>query len=523
MSMHNNYYFLKHLSQALAKPLTGMEFSTCFSQNKDELVLGFSNPEREFWIRAVLVSNFNALVFPETFLRTRRNSVNLFESALGQAVVGVRQYLNERCFSVELSHGFSLLFKLFGNRSNVILCKNGKAHDLFLKKYPQDGEILLDALDRPIEQTPEALAGKGLRKVFPTFGREVQEYLEMRDYDVSPSVRQWELIEQLLEELNEPTFYVFQDGEQRPSLLLFAPTDSCLFTTQNPLEAANEYFRLLAKVLFLEKEKRPAMQKVEKRISQAQSYIAKNQKKLYELEHESRHEELGHIIMANLHQIPARSKQVELFDFYNDTPIRIKLNEKLTAQKNAEVYYRKAKNQKIEIQKIKENINAKEDELLMLEMHYAALIPIENVKELRKYLKKHGLDKEQTQKSILPFRKFKYADFDILVGKNAQSNDTLTQQYAFKEDLWLHARDVSGSHVVIKYKAGKGFPQPVLEKAAALAAYYSQRKHDSLCPVIYTPKKFVRKPKGAAPGAVVVEREEVIMVTPTPPSQLEES
>ena len=88
---------------------------------------------------------------------------------------------------------------------------------------------------------------------------------------------------------------------------------------------------------------------------------------------------------------------------------------------------------------------------------------------------------------------------------------------AHKDDLWLHAKDVSGSHVIIKFQAGKTFPTTVIEKAAQLAAWYSKRKSDSLCPVIYTPKKFVRKPKGAAPGSVIVDRENVILVTPQNP------
>lgn len=520
--MHNNYHFLKHLSEALKEPLQGLELNTCFSQNKDELVLGFSTHKREFWVRAVLVTNFNVLYFPESFQRTRKNSVNIFESALGQKVEGIRQFKNERCFSVELSHGFSLLFKLYGNRSNIILFKNGIVHDTFLKKYPNDSELILEELDREIEQTPEQLAELGVHKVYPTFGRELIDYLDTKDFDVSTNERKWELIQELLKEFESPTFYLFNEEEKRPSLLLYALDDSYIFSSKNPIEVANEHFRALAKVVFLETEKRPAVQRIEKKINQANSYVEKNQKKLYELEHLTRYEEIGHILMANLHQIPERSKKVELKDFYNDdAPISIKLNSKLNGQKNAEVYYRKAKNQKIEIQKIRENINGKEDELLMLEMHKESLKPIENVKELRKYLKKNGLNQEKEQKSILPFKKFKFSEFDILVGKNAQSNDTLTQRYAFKEDLWLHARDVPGSHVVIKHKPGKNYPQHVLEKAASLAAYYSQRKNDSLCPVIYTPKKFVRKPKGAAAGAVAIDREEVIMVTPMPPRDLD--
>lgn len=101
-----------------------------------------------------------------------------------------------------------------------------------------------------------------------------------------------------------------------------------------------------------------------------------------------------------------------------------------------------------------------------------------------------------------------------MIGRNAKNNDLLTQRYTYKDDLWLHARDVTGSHVVVKYKAGKTFPKSVIERAAELAAWYSKRRTDSLCPVIVTPKKYVRKPKGLAEGQVLVEKEDVVLVVP---------
>jgi predicted ribosome quality control (RQC) complex YloA/Tae2 family protein len=114
----------------------------------------------------------------------------------------------------------------------------------------------------------------------------------------------------------------------------------------------------------------------------------------------------------------------------------------------------------------------------------------------------------------LPYHEFEFQGFKIWVGKNAISNDQLTLKYSHKEDLWLHARDVAGSHVIIKYQSGKPFPKTVIERAAQLAAYNSKRKTDTLCPVAYTPRKYVRKRKGDPAGAVIVEREEVIMVEP---------
>jgi predicted ribosome quality control (RQC) complex YloA/Tae2 family protein len=98
--------------------------------------------------------------------------------------------------------------------------------------------------------------------------------------------------------------------------------------------------------------------------------------------------------------------------------------------------------------------------------------------------------------------------------KNATANDELTLKYGYKEDLWLHAKDVAGSHVLIKYQAGKKFPRDVIERAASLAAYNSKRKTETLCPVTCTLRKYVRKRKGDPAGMVVVEREEVILVEP---------
>ena len=85
----------------------------------------------------------------------------------------------------------------------------------------------------------------------------------------------------------------------------------------------------------------------------------------------------------------------------------------------------------------------------------------------------------------------------------------------------LAAKDVTGSHVVIRHRAGQPVPEPVVEHAAMLAGWYSRRQHDTLCPVTVTPKKFVRKPKGALPGQVVVERERVVLVKPGNPFERE--
>ena len=96
---------------------------------------------------------------------------------------------------------------------------------------------------------------------------------------------------------------------------------------------------------------------------------------------------------------------------------------------------------------------------------------------------------------------------------SAKHNDALLK-LAHKNDLWFHARGVAGSHVLLKNVEQKTVSTDVLEYAASLAARYSKNQHESLAAVIYTSPKYVRKFKGALPGQVRVDREEVVLVAP---------
>jgi len=203
---------------------------------------------------------------------------------------------------------------------------------------------------------------------------------------------------------------------------------------------------------------------------------------------------------------------VQLPDFYHEGQlVEVRLKKELPPQANAAIYYRKAKNQHLETQRLEEALRAKEAELNRLRSQLQQVETASDMGELRK-LMPESLPKQE--KSSYPYHEFHHAGFRIWVGKGAQQNDELTLKYGYKEDLWLHAKDVPGSHVIIKFQSGKKFPKDVIERAAQLAAYNSKRKSESLCPVVVTPRKFVRKRKGDPPGTVVVEREEVILVEP---------
>jgi predicted ribosome quality control (RQC) complex YloA/Tae2 family protein len=163
---------------------------------------------------------------------------------------------------------------------------------------------------------------------------------------------------------------------------------------------------------------------------------------------------------------------------------------------------------------LQKGLSEKEYEIDVLKKQLQNLQAISDIKALRAFISSSGLKEKAQTEEQLPFHEFEFNGFRILVGKNAKSNDILTSRYAFKDDLWLHAKDVAGSHVLIKHQAGKKIGKDVIERGAQLAAYYSKRKNETLCPVTVTHRKFVRKRKGDPPGMVVVEKEDTILVEP---------
>ncbi len=531
--MHQNYHFLRHLAAAL-RPLTaGLKFMECFSQEKDELVVilaharGKNNYYRPFFIRTTLRPDFACFNFPEEFNRARQNSVDLFENLYDLEVIDVRQFKNERAIGLVLENNYTLVFKLFGNRSNAVLFQNDEVIDLFHSKLVSDNHLRLSQLDRDIDQTWEAYqaANYDHRKVFPTFGKEVNAYLEQEFtvYNLQFTVRdtqlqqiaekRWQIIQDTLTLLENPSFKISL-WNQQPTLTL-VPLGEVLREYADPIAAVNDFYTTYNRIGVIAKEKAEAIRLLQKRIHRTESYLEDTFQKLVGIDGEVKNEEIGHILMANLHQIPERAERVTLFDFYRDKEIEIKLKPDLTPQRNAEVYYRKAKNERIEIEKLQENIALRESELKELKNHLQEIEAFESLKLLRKYLKNNALLSDTP--ILSPTQLFKHTEYEgyvILIGKNAKNNDLLTKKYTYKDDLWLHARDVAGSHVVVKYKAGKKFPNSVIERAAQLAAWYSKRRNETLCPVIVIPKKFVRKPKGLPEGEVILDKEEVVMVEP---------
>ena len=417
---------------------------------------------------------------------------------------------------IKLTDGLSLIFKMHGNRSNVLQTWNGNVIYIFRNHQEADLNIVPSNLNREINWSLETVKqnGSNLKKAFFTLSQQNWEHLDDLGFEKGDAETKWKLLQNLQIQFEKGVFYLIEKNAEIRLSLYFE--GKILKQTKSSIEAINEFFLLRIQTDALTIEKQKALGLIRERVKQAESYINKNQPLLDTLMNDTHYQLWGDLVMANMHQIKKGQETVSLENFHEPGKfLDIKLKKDLTPQKNAEVFYRKARNQKIEINKLTEALAEKQNQVESLQSIKTKIESSISIQEIKTEVDKSGLHKSKQENQVrLPYREIEFKGFLIRIGKSAVDNDELTLKFSHKDDLWLHAKDVAGSHVLIKQQSGKDFPKDVIERAAELAAFYSKRKGESLCPVALTFKKFVRKRKGDPPGAVVVEKEKVIMVEP---------
>lgn len=222
----------------------------------------------------------------------------------------------------------------------------------------------------------------------------------------------------------------------------------------------------------------------------------------------------GEYLMSHLGSI----KQGDTSISNDESETEIKLNPALKPVQNAQAFFDKAKHARLSIQQAEQRKKELTKELRVAE---ALMERIEEQSDagLIRTMKNSGtasqlIPKDKSLPS--PFREFEKNGYRIYVGKDAKNNDALTFGFAKPNDVFLHARGVSGSHVIIR-NSSREYPQKeILRFAASIAGHYSKARTSNIVPVAYTMKKFVKKVKGK-PGAVFLDREEVIFVKPEIP------
>ena len=237
----------------------------------------------------------------------------------------------------------------------------------------------------------------------------------------------------------------------------------------------------------------------------------------------------GELITANLYQLTnTHSDSIELYNYYDNSNIKIPLDVKYSPSMNAKRYfkkYSKLKNaykivseQKVETEKelnyIESIVYELEDSTCLEDVQDIFEEISENVVFKEKLKRKEKKNKNQKKKKQQKFSPIEYEvnGYKIYVGRNNKENDWLTLSFASKTDYWFHTKDVQGSHVILK--ADKEVNDDILVKVAEIAAKHSKAKMSSNVPVDYCLVQFVKKPNGSKPGMVIFTNNKTLNVNP---------
>jgi len=521
--MTSSFFFLSQLRRSLTDVLDGAVLSDAYWQSKQSVILAFEKKDGlPFYIEAYFGVNECLLNFPTSQSKSRK-AITVFKELIGLTVLSLEQAKNERAFAIHLTGKNSIVFKWFGRQSNILQWQDGEVKGLLRSKLKNDEQFNHASFHKHRAWTEEEFISMGgeLSTFIPQLGKEtIRAWCTFSHWDEVINLKdKWLKVEALLAYLKQPTYYILQEKDRaRFTLFHFKHDDATLLAEEHdPITAANVYFSYHYKLNRVEALREELALFYTNKHRSLQKQITQLSEKIIAFDEAIPPQHLADIIMANLHAFQGK-KEAELLNFYTGEQTIVKIKDRLSAVEYASLLYKKSKNRQTEKNKMSARVDEfkTSDEQLSIAFANLAEADVKSLLHLREeYLPVKGISAQQ-QKALEPpvFKEYECQGYKIFVGRNAKNNDELTLHFAHKEDLWLHAKDVSGSHVIIKHKADKVFPKPVLERAAQLAAFYSKRKNDSLCPVMYTQKKYVRKVKGTAAGMVRVERESVILVEP---------
>ncbi len=253
--------------------------------------------------------------------------------------------------------------------------------------------------------------------------------------------------------------------------------------------------------------------------------IAIHSENIQKAENRDKYKIFGELLTANIHRISPHQESIDVENYYSDNleTITIPLKPELSPSQNAQRYYKlyskakateeHSKKQLSDAIKEKEYLETVLDSLSRAESH-------NDISEIRDELSEQGYISSGNPKKKAKIKKsspLKFVSSDgltILVGRNNKQNDELTMKTAYSTDLWLHTKNIPGSHVVIKTEGKGEVPDRTLEEAASIAAYFSKAQKSSGVAVDYTLIKNIRKPNGSNPGFVIYDTNYTLFIDP---------
>ncbi|HZX36710.1 MAG TPA: NFACT family protein [Thermodesulfobacteriota bacterium] len=234
---------------------------------------------------------------------------------------------------------------------------------------------------------------------------------------------------------------------------------------------------------------------------------------------------LGELLLLNFTKIQKGAKEIAVENIYDDPPVTIviPLDPKSSPKENAARFFKRSKKARTALSLLDKRLPEVRGEVECLE---GFLYECENMETMDDalmledelasmgYIKMETLKKEAKKPTAEPLRRFTSSEgFEILCGKSGNGNDLLVREYLKKDDLWFHAKDSPGAHVVLK-SGGKRLTEKAIQEAAAVAAYFSKFKDAEKAEVVFAEAGEVKKPRGAKPGLVTVARYKTVLIKP---------
>ena len=314
-------------------------------------------------------------------------------------------------------------------------------------------------------------------------------------------------------------FPIYQYGDK----LVMRPVDSIN-------EAAEEFYVLRDREARMKSRASSLLKVVNNSLNRATKKLGLLQSDLASSRDREKYRIFGDLLSANLHLIERGAREITVMNFYdeNQADIKIPLDETKSPAQNVKNYYNKYKKAKNTELYAGEQIEITRDEIAYLESVQLSLenaaTPAE-IGDIRAeledggYIKGEKTNKKKRASAPAEPMEFTFKGYTILVGRNNVQNDYLTLKLGRSRDLWLHTKNIAGSHTLIKYQDG-GFPPEVIEAAAGLAAHFSKAKNSPKAEVDYCPVSHVKKPRGAKAGMVIYEGYNTALVKPLAPDKL---
>lgn len=534
-------FFLHHMTEELRRELLGGRIQKINQPFEQELVLQVRSNRQShklllsahsvFGRVQLTETTFENPAIPTTFIMVMRKYLQ------GAVIEAIQQVENDRILEISVSNkneigdsvAVTLVIEIMGKHSNIILLDKASGKIIEAIKHvgfsqnsyrtilpgstyvapPQTGSLnpftVGDEKLFQILQT-EDLEPKRLQQMFQGLGRDTATELSCR---------------LTVDKLK--TFRAFFASPTQPSLteksfsaLLFSDSKTQMSTLSELLDT---FYKDKAERDRVNQQASELIRRVENELEKNRKKLGKQEEELLATENAEEFRQKGELLTTFLHQVPNDQDQVELDNYYTGEKIIIALDKALTPNQNAQRYFKRYQKLKEAVKHLTSLIEETRNTILYLESVETALAQasLTEIAEIREELIQTGFIRRRQREKIQKRQKpEKYLATDgqtiILVGRNNLQNDELTFKMAKKDELWFHAKDIPGSHVVIT-----GNLQPsdeVKTDAAELAAYFSKARLSNLVQVDMIEAKKLNKPTGGKPGFVTYTGQKTLRVTP---------